>query len=111
MDAEGVFIAAVIMTVVYSLIFFIMCWSAVTSGIEGKDGKLCVMMTVAIMMSVPAMWCIYTFVEWDNADIIFWLIATFPLWFLPYGVYILWQAADGKQVCGQVCKCANCCKC
>ena len=105
---DSALVAGSLFTSVYILILCFICYCGCTSGIEGNDGKLAVALSIAMIISMPVMWVLY---YETSAEVAFWIIGTFPLWIMPYGVYVLWTSANGKAVCGQFCKCAECCKC
>merc|ERR1719150_587639 len=101
---EAVLIAGIIFTIIYAILLVILCCSAMDQGVEGNDGKLCVAMTIAILISIPVMWVLYS--ETDS-EVGFWIISTLPLWCMPWAIYICWKNMDCTRVCKGFCCC--CC--
>eukprot|EP00483_Globobulimina_turgida_P013011 UN13035 len=99
---EAVLVAGVIFTIVYFILLIILCIAGLTAGVEGEDGKLCVAMTCAVIISIPVMWIIYTHTD---SEVAFWIFCTLPLWCMPWAIYICWKNMGCTRICRQICCC------
>eukprot|EP01084_Bolivina_argentea_P259227 437334_1 len=99
--------AGIVFTVIYAIVFIILIISAITGGIEGDDGGLCVIMTITILVSLPLMWLFFTGDIPDSKDIGFWIFCTLPLWCILPAIYL----AIKNGHCGSSTKQILCCCC
>eukprot|EP01084_Bolivina_argentea_P098941 177873_1 len=101
---ESTLIGGIIFTIIYTILLCIFCFAGMTSGVEGNDGKLCVAMTIAVIISIPVMWVIYS---QTDSEVGFWIMSTLPLWCMPWAIYICWE----NMGCTRVFKGLCCCCC